>query len=219
MKYLIIEDDDDLRLLLEDTLRRDGHMVESESSGADGLTRALLRDYDLIVLDVMLPELDGWEVLKRLRVRKSTPILMLTSVDSPQDRIRGLDLGSDDYVPKPFDIGELKSRIRAITRRRTGDRSQLIEIVPGFQLDAVSRRVLHGGERVEMTARELNLLELFLQRRGQIIPKDQIRELLFEECHDGDSNVVEVYIYGLRKKFGRSTIKTHRGLGYEFREA
>ncbi|MEO0510928.1 MAG: response regulator transcription factor [Verrucomicrobiota bacterium] len=215
MKFLIIEDDDDLRALLENAMRDDGHLVESERSGADGLSRAVYQDFDLIILDVMLPELDGWQVLQRLRERKSTPVLLLTSIDSPADRVRGLDLGSDDYIPKPFDISELKARIRAIIRRKTGDRSKLIDIIPGFQMDSVSRWVLHDGERVEMTARELNLLELFLQRRGSIISKDQIRELLFEDCEDGESNVVEVYIYGLRKKFGRSTIKTHRGLGYE----
>lgn len=216
MKFLIIEDDDDLRALLEKTLRDDGHVVESETNGADGLTRTIFQDYDLIILDVMLPELNGWEVLERLRKKKSTPVLMLTSIDSPEDRIRGLDLGSDDYISKPFDIGELKARIRAIARRRSGEHRKLIDIVPGYHLDTVSRWVVQEGERIEMTARELNLLELFLQRRGSIISKEQIRELIFEECQEGESNVVEVYIYGLRKKFGRSTIKTHRGLGYEF---
>lgn len=216
MKFLIIEDDDDLRALLEKTLRGDGHSVESESNGGDGLSRALFSNYDLIILDVMLPTIDGWEILERLRKRKSTPVLMLTSIDSPEDRVRGLDLGSDDYISKPFDISELKARIRAILRRQTGVRSQCIEIMPSFKLDLTSRLVTHDGERVEMTARELNLLELFLQRRGNIISKEQIRELLFEECEDSESNVVEVYIYNLRKKFGRSAIKTHRGLGYEF---
>ncbi|MEM1159021.1 MAG: response regulator transcription factor [Verrucomicrobiota bacterium] len=219
MKFLIIEDDDDLRTLLVNTLREDGHVVESESSGADGLSRAVYQDYDLIILDVMLPQLDGWEVLRRLRDRKSTPVLVLTSMDSPSDRVRGLDLGSDDYISKPFDIHELKARIRAVMRRQTGERRQLIDIIPGFQMDPAARIVLQDGKRVEMTARELNLLELFLQRRGSIISKDQIRELLFEECEAGESNVVEVYIYGLRKKFGRSTIKTHRGLGYEWVDA
>lgn len=219
MKFLIIEDDDDLRALLENTLRGDGHAVESECNGADGLARALYMNYDLIILDVMLPALDGWQILERLRKKKSTPVLMLTSIDSPADRVRGLDLGSDDYIPKPFDIGELKARVRAILRRQSGVRSQLIDIIPGFQFDPTARRITHNGERVEMTGRELNLLELFLQRRGNIISKDLILDLLFEDCEDGLSNIVEVYIYGLRKKFGRSTIKTHRGLGYEFIEA
>lgn len=216
MKFLIIEDDDDLRALLENSLRGEGHLVESERSGADGLVRGLYQDYDLIILDLMLPELDGWQVLKRLRERKTTPVLMLTSIDSPADRVRGLDLGSDDYIAKPFDLEELKARIRAISRRQSGERRQLIDIVLGFQFDPIARRVTKDGERVDMTSRELNLLELFLQRRGVIIPKDQIRELIFEDCEDGESNVVEVYIYGLRRKFGRGSIRTHRGLGYEF---
>jgi DNA-binding response OmpR family regulator len=160
--------------------------------------------------------LDGWQVLKRIRDRKSTPVLLLTSIDSPADRVRGLDLGSDDYIAKPFDIDELKARIRAIMRRHSGERRQIIEFIPGFQLDPVSRWVTHDGKRIEMTARELNLLELFLNRRGAIISKDQIRELIFEDCEDGESNIVEVYIYGLRKKFGRAAIKTYRGIGYEF---
>ena len=218
MKFLIIEDDNDLRALLENALKSDGHILDSEANGKDGLTRALLQDYDLIILDVMLPEMNGWEVLEHLRNKKSTPVLMLTSIDSPADRVRGLDLGSDDYIPKPFDLDELKARIRAITRRNSGERRTLVDIVPGFQLDPVSRQVLNGGKRVEITAREFNLLEFFMQRRGTIISKDQIREQIFEEGDDGESNVVEVYIYGLRKKFGRSSIKTHRGFGYEFIE-
>lgn len=218
MKFLIIEDDDDLRALLENTLRSDGHVVESACNGADGLIQALYQSYDLIILDVMLPEMNGWEVLERMREKKSTPVLMLTSIDSPADRVRGLDLGSDDYISKPFDLNELKARIRAIMRRKNGERRQLVDIVPGYQMDSVSRWVVHNGERVEMTAREFSLLELFMQRRGNIVSKEQIRELIFEECDGGESNIVEVYIYGLRKKFGRSTIKTHRGLGYEFIE-
>lgn len=216
MKLLIIEDDDDIRTLLEMALRDDGHVVEGESNGADGLSRALFQSYDLIILDVMLPEMDGWEILRKLRTRKTTPVLMLTSVDTPADRVKGLDLGSDDYMPKPFDLEELKARIRAIIRRQTGEHGQMIEVTEEAQLDPKSRRVLKNGDRVEMTAREFNLLELFLQRRGHVISKEQIRELIFEDCDENESNIIEVYVYGLRKKFGRHTIKTHRGLGYEF---
>jgi len=216
MKLLIIEDDDDIRKLLEFSLRDDGHVVESEANGADGLTRALFQSYDLIILDVMLPEMDGWEILEKLRARKTTPVLMLTSLDTPTERVKGLDLGSDDYMPKPFDLEELKARIRAIIRRQTGEHGKMIEVTAEAQLDPKARNVLKNGERVEMSARELNLLELFLQRRGHVISKEKIKELIFEDCEDGESNIVEVYVYGLRKKFGRQTIKTHRGLGYEF---
>ena len=216
MKLLIIEDDDDIRKLLEFSLREDGHSVEAEANGSDGLSRALFQSYDLIILDIMLPEMDGWEILEKLRARKSTPVLMLTSLDTPSDRVKGLDLGSDDYLPKPFDLEELKARIRAIIRRQTGEHGQLIPVTESVQLDPKARHVLQDGSRVEMTAREFQLLELFLQRRGKIIPKDTIRELIFEDADEGESNIVEVYIYGLRKKFGRKIIKTHRGLGYEF---
>lgn len=215
MKLLIIEDDDDLRNLLKLSLGEDGHIVEAEANGADGLSRALYQDYDLIVLDVMLPEMDGWEILECLRKRKSTPVLMLTSVDTPALRVKGLDLGSDDYMPKPFDLEELKARIRAIIRRQSGSHAPMVAITEAIDFDPKSRNVFNSGERVDMTARELNLLELFLKRRGHIIPKQKIWELISEDTDECESNMVEVYIYNLRKKFGRQMIKTHRGLGYE----
>lgn len=218
MKLLIIEDELDLREILVASLRQEGHTVEAEGSGKDGLLRALHQDYDLVILDIMLPDIDGWEILSRLREKKTTPVLMLTSLDAPADKVKGLDLGSDDYMPKPFDLDELKARIRAILRRGPSHQSSQIEISSDTQFDPVARHVLKDGLRIEMTAKEINLLEVFLQRRGRILSKDQITELIFEDVSEGDSNVVEVYIYNLRKKLGRGIIKTRRGMGYELIE-
>ena len=215
MKLLIIEDEDDLRSVLRESLQSEGYTVETEGNGKDGLLRAALQDYDLILLDVMLPELNGWEILRRLRAKKDTPVLMLTSQDTPADLIKGLDLGSDDYVTKPFDLDSLKARIRALFRRCSGSASPDITFAPGLTIDTNSRRVSKDGVPIELTAMELNLLDLFLQRRGQILSKDQIAELLFEDCDEGHSNTIEVHIYNLRKKLGRTVLKTRRRLGYE----
>ena len=181
MKLLIIEDEDDLRNVLEENLKEEGHTVESEGNGADGLLRALHFDYDLILLDVMLPEMDGWQILEKLREKKDTPVLMLTARDTSADRIRGLDLGSDDYVVKPFDLNELKARIRALLRRSGGGSSPVLKIAEGIEMDTNSRRVLKDGEDINLTAKELNLLEIFLQRPGHTIPRDKIAGLLFAD--------------------------------------
>ncbi|MGC6465730.1 MAG: response regulator transcription factor [Akkermansiaceae bacterium] len=154
-------------------------------------------------------------MLKRLRSRKQTPVLMLTSQDAPDDLIKGLDLGSDDYVTKPFHLDSLKARIRALFRRCSGSASSLIEFSSGLTIDTISRRVFLNDSPFELTAMELNLLELFLQRRGRILSKDTIADLLFEDADDGQSNTIEVHIYNLRKKLGRSVIKTRRRIGYE----
>ena len=215
IKLLIIEDEDDLRNVLEENLKEEGHTVESEGNGADGLLRALHFDYDLILLDVMLPEMDGWQILEKLREKKDTPVLMLTARDTSADRIRGLDLGSDDYVVKPFDLNELKARIRALLRRSGGGSSPVLKIAEGIEMDTNSRRVLKDGEDINLTAKELNLLEIFLQRPGHTIPRDKIAGLLFADQDEGDSNVIDVYIYNLRTKLGRGIIKTRRGVGYE----
>jgi len=216
MKILIIEDENDIRSILETALREDGHTVESHGNGKDGLICALLHDYDLILLDVMLPEMDGWQILEALRAKKDTPVLMLTAKDTAADLIRGLDLGSDDYVVKPFHLNALKARVRALIRRSQGTASPMVTISEGVKLDSNTRRVFKDGTCVDLTAKELNLLEIFLQRRDQILSKDRIADLLFENGAEGESNTIEVYIYNLRKKLGRSIIKTRRNIGYEF---
>jgi len=215
MKLLLIEDEDDLRSVLQNDLIEEGHSLDAEANGRDGLLRALHFDYDLILLDVMLPEMDGWEILKRLRVKKDTPVLMLTARDSTLDRVRGLDLGSDDYVVKPFELVELKERIRALLRRGKGSSAPLFPINEGIELDTNSRRVFKNGVDIELPMREFNLLEIFVQRMGKVVSRDTISGILFTDQDEGESNIIDVYIYNLRTKLGRGIIKTRRGLGYE----
>ncbi|MCL4134678.1 UNVERIFIED_CONTAM: hypothetical protein GTU68_033901 [Idotea baltica] len=162
MKLLIIEDEDDLRNVLEENLKEEGHTVEAEGNGADGLLRALHYDYDLILLDVMLPEMDGWQILEKLRVKKDTPVLMLTARDTSRDRVKGLDLGSDDYVVKPFDLNELKARIRALLRRSSGGSSPMLAIAEGIEMDTNSRRVFKDAWISISPRRKLNLPLRFL---------------------------------------------------------
>ena len=215
MKILIIEDEHDLRAVLRDALQNEGYNVDTESNGKDGLVRAALQDYDFILLDIMLPEINGWEILQRLRTKKNTPVLMLTSQDAPADLVKGLDLGSNDYVIKPFNLEALKARIRALLRRSSGSANPTLTIAPGIEIDTNSRGVSRDGIPIELTAMEINRLELFLQRRGVTLSKNQIAELLFEDCDEGQSNTIEVHVYNLRKKLGRSVIKTKRRIGYE----
>lgn len=215
MKLLIIEDEADLRNVLEKNLKEEGYIIESEPNGADGLMRAQHFDYDLILLDVMLPGLSGWEVLKELRKTKNTPVLMLTARDSTDDQVRGLDLGSDDYVIKPFELNELKARLRALLRRSQGKPSPMIPINAEIQLDTNRRRVLKNGTDIELQTRELLLLEVFVQRMGRPVSREAIAELMSEDEDDSESNVIDVYIYKLRTKLGRGVIKTRRGIGYE----
>ena len=217
MKILIIEDDADIRKMLETTLRREKYLVESLANGKDGLLHALHDNFDLIILDVMLPQMTGWQILKKLRMKKSTPVLMLTGQDTPEDHIRGLDLGSDDYVTKPFNFDTLKARIRALLRRANGDPRPRVSIREGIEYDSNLRRVFKNGLNVELTSKELNLFEILLQHQDQVLSKEQIANILFNCDSTGENewNTIEVYIYNLRKKLGRDLIKTRRGIGDE----
>ena len=217
MKILIVEDDDDIRRMLKSSLRKEGYLVESQSNGKDGLIQALHDHFDLIILDVMVPEMTGWQILKKLRMKKSTPVLMLTGQDGDDDLIRGLDLGSDDYVTKPFTIEPLKARIRSLLRRARGNPSPRLPIRDGLEFDTNLRRVFKDGENVEMTSKELSLLEIFIQHRDQFLSKEQLANHLFNSVNTSENewNTIEVYIYNLRKKLGKDLIKTRRGIGYE----
>lgn len=215
MKLLIIEDEADLRSVLVKDLTEAGYTLETESNGSDGLLRAQHFDYDLIILDVMLPGMDGWQVLAKLRQTKNTPVLMLTARDSTKDRVYGLNLGSDDFVVKPFELEELKARIRALLRRSQGATAPLISINEEIQLDTNSRRVFKNGVDMELPMKELSLLEIFVQRMGSVVPRETIAELLYSDLMESESNTIDVYIYNLRTKLGRGIIKTRRGIGYE----
>ena len=213
MKILLIEDEADLLGSLARALREEGYAVDTAADGEDGLYKAENSEYDAIVLDIMLPHLDGWEILKRLRLSKQTPVLMLTARDATRDRVRGLDSGADDYVVKPFDLYELLARLRALIRRAAGKTRNLIEI-GSVAIDTAARTVTHCGDLVTLTAREYALLEFLAMHRGEAVTRSTLYEHLFEEDEDTLSNLLDVHVSNIRKKLGAETITTRRGHGY-----
>jgi two-component system OmpR family response regulator len=213
MRVLIVEDEPDLLLSLAKALREEGYAVDLAADGEEGLFKAQSWDYDAIVLDVMLPRLDGWELLRRLRQSKSTPVLMLTARDAARDRVRGLDTGADDYVVKPFDLHEVFARLRALIRRTAGQPRNVIEIGP-VALDIGARRVTRGGQPVALTAREYALFEFLAVHRGAVVTRTALYEHLFDEDEDSLSNLLDVHVSNLRKKLGPVMITTRRGQGY-----
>lgn len=213
MRLLIIEDEPDLLSGLSRALRRTGYSVDTAADGDEGLFRALEIDYDAIILDVMLPRLDGWAVLARLREKKSTPVIMLTARDSTRDRVRGFDTGADDYLVKPFELDELLARLRALIRRSAGRATPALEI-GALKIDTVGRRVTLDGSEVVLKAREYDVLEYLALHRGQVITRTTLYEHLYDESGDTLSNLMDVLIYNLRSKLGRDLITTRRGHGY-----
>jgi len=213
MRILIVEDEPDLRSALARSLRDEGYAVDAADNGADGLFNAESTDYDAIVLDVMMPQMDGWEVLKRLRKTKKTPVLMLTARDQSRDRVKGLDTGADDYVLKPFDLPELLARLRAIIRRSAGKTTNLIEI-GDVTVDTGARIVSLASKPVELTAREYALVEFMALHRGDVVTRTQLYEHLFDENDSSLSNLLDVHVSNVRKKLGAEFITTRRGHGY-----
>lgn len=213
MRILIVEDEPDLLKALARALRDEDYAVDTANNGADGLFNAESIDYDAIVLDVMLPQMDGWEMLSRLRKKKKTPVLMLTARDQSRDRVKGLDTGADDYVVKPFDLPELLARLRALIRRTRGQTSSDLEIGK-LRMDLKARKVSLAGEPVELTAREYRLLEYLALHRGEVVSRTDLYEHLFDENDTTLSNLLEVHISNLRKKLGGEFITTRRGHGY-----
>lgn len=217
MHILIIEDDPILSDGLSSTLREAGYAVDSVDSGerAEQIMIGSL-DYDLIILDLGLPGLDGFEVLRRLRKRASrAPVLILTARDAVHDRIRGLDLGADDYMLKPFEMGELEARLRALIRRAQGITENRVHI-GRVTLDLAARRVLVDDTPIELSARELAVLEVLMNRAGRVVNKDALMQSLYEWRDDVGPNAIEVYVHRIRKKMQHAdvTIRTIRGLGY-----
>jgi two-component system OmpR family response regulator len=213
MRILIVEDEPRLLGSLAKALREEGYAVDTAETGDDGLYKAQTYAYDAIVLDVMLPQMDGWELLARLRRQKQTPVLMLTARDATHDRVRGLDTGADDYLVKPFDLGELFARLRALIRRAAGQahtRLELGEVV----LDTRARMVSRAGQRVPLTAREYAILEYLALHRGEVVTRTALYEHLFDESEDTLSNLLDVHVFSLRKKLGADLITTRRGQGY-----
>lgn len=213
MRLLVIEDDLMLLRSLEMNLREENYAVDTATDGESGFFKASTSDYDCIILDGMLPVFDGWELLRRLRPIKGTPVLMLTARDAVPDRVRGLDAGADDYLTKPFDGEELLARLRALIRRSSGTASNEI-VIDDVVIDASSRMVSKSGEEVALTAREYSLVEYLAFHRGQVVSRSELYEHLFDENEDTLSNLLDVHVSNVRKKLGAEFITTRRGHGY-----
>jgi two-component system, OmpR family, response regulator len=222
MRALVIEDGSKMAALLRRGLQEDGFAVDVAATGEDGSWLGAENDYDVILLDVMLPDVDGFEVCRRLRAgARWAPILMLTARDGVQDRVAGLDAGADDYLTKPFSFDELLARVRALLRRGPSERPAVLT-VGDLVMDPATRRVSRGDEEIDLTPKEFGLLELFLRHPGEVLSRTRILEHVWDFAYDGDSNVVDVYVRYLREKvdrpFGRRSIETVRGVGYRLRE-
>lgn len=219
MKILIIEDEVKTGDYLRQGLREAGFTVELAYNGQDGLQIALEGDHDLAILDVMLPGMDGWQVLKNLRQQgKDMPVLFLTARDQVEDRIKGIELGADDYLVKPFSFAELLARVRMILRRgRSGGEATILQVAD-LELDLLRRRVNRGGKRIDLTVKEFGLLELLMRRQGEVLPRSLIASQVWDINFDSDTNVIEVAVRRLRAKiddgFEPKLIQTVRGIGY-----
>ncbi len=213
MRLLVVEDDSRLRTVLAKALREGGYAVDTAASGDDGLFKALNQSYDAVVLDVMLPGRDGWEILREMRKNRSTPVMMLTARDATEDRVRGLDEGADDYLVKPFELKELFARLRAIIRRHAGRVHSVIRI-DDVVIDTRARSVTCGGKSAGLTAREFAILEYLSMQRGKVISRTELYDHLFDENEDSLSNLMDVHIHGIRKKIRPELILTRRGEGY-----
>ncbi|CAH1189961.1 Response regulator MprA [Paenibacillus plantiphilus] len=221
---LVVDDDEKITSLLRRSLAFEGYEVAIANNGLEGLKQMLMSDPDLLILDVMMPQVDGWEVCRRVREGGSTvPILMLTAKDDIQDRVKGLDLGADDYLVKPFALEELLARVRALLRRKS---DKLEEASSRLQfedltLDLDSREAIRSGRRVDLTAKEFDLLLLFMQNPRRVLTRDAIMDKIWGYDYSGESNVLEVYIAMLRQKtedgVGKRLIQTVRGTGYVLR--
>jgi two-component system copper resistance phosphate regulon response regulator CusR len=219
MKLLVAEDEPKIGLYLQQGLSEAGFTVDLLSTGSEALEQALRETYDLLILDVMLPGLDGWEVLRQLRsAGKQLPVLFLTARDRVEDRVKGLELGADDYLIKPFAFSELLARVRTLLRRASNPAVPTLLCIADLEVDLLKRRAQRAGKRIDLTAKEFALLELLLRRRGEVLPKSLIASQVWDMNFDSDTNVIEVAIRRLRAKidddFTLKLIQTARGMGY-----
>ena len=223
MKLLLVEDYDPLRKSLAKGLRESGFAVDATADGKEGLWYARTGEYDVIVLDLMLPGMDGLSILRELRRGESaTAVLILTAKDTVADRVRGLDLGADDYLVKPFAFAELLARVRALVRRRYEARSPIVRVAD-LEIDTTARTARRGGEAIDLTGREYAMLELLAMRAGEVVTRTEIWDHVYDFNAEPNSNVIDVTIGHLRKRLERDglprLIHTRRGLGYVLREA
>ena len=223
MKILIVEDEPKAGDYLKQGLREAGYVVDLVTNGVDGLHHGLEGEHDLLILDVMLPGMDGWQVLSSLRSQgRGMPVLFLTARDQVEDRVKGLELGADDYLVKPFSFAELLARVRTIMRRgRSGLEATTLQVAD-LELDLLRRRVTRAGKRIDLTAKEFGLLELLMRRHGEVLPRSLIASQVWDVNFDSDTNVIEVAMRRLRGKvddpFEPRLIQTVRGMGYVLEE-
>jgi len=218
MRILIVEDEKKTAAYLKKGLSESGFVVDVAEQGEDGLHLARTGDYDLIILDVMLPQQDGWSVLAEMRRNgKQTPVLFVTARDSIQDRVKGLELGADDYLVKPFAFSELLARVRSILRRGPARQPEIVHIAD-LEIDLIRHRALRGGTRLDLTPKEFALLSLLARRAGEVLSRTVISEQIWDMNFDSDTNVVDVAVRRLRSKaddpFAKKLIHTVRGMGY-----
>lgn len=218
MKILIVEDEQKTGDYLKQGLSEAGFVADLVRDGVDGRHLALTDDYDLVVLDVMLPGLDGWQVLREIRLAgRHMPVLFLTARDQVEDRVKGLELGADDYLVKPFAFSELLARVRTLLRRGKAKEPETLR-ASDLELDLLRRRVTRAGKRIDLTAKEFALLELLLRRQGEVLPRSLIASQVWDMNFDSDTNVIEVAVRRLRAKidddFEPKLIRTVRGMGY-----
>jgi two-component system, OmpR family, copper resistance phosphate regulon response regulator CusR len=217
MRILVVEDEPKMGDYLRKGLTESGYVVDLARTGREGLFLASEESYDLIVLDVMLPGMNGWQVIQELRKSRETPVLFLTARDDIEDRVRGLELGADDYLVKPFAFAELLARVRTLLRR--GPIRELDQIqIADLNIDVLKRRVLRQGDRIDLTPKEFTLLHLLARRQGEVLSRSQIASQVWDMNFDSDTNVVDVAIRRLRAKlddpFAIKLIHTVRGMGY-----
>jgi two-component system OmpR family response regulator len=214
VRLLVVEDEPDLRSALARALADEHFAVDTAADGDEGLFLAIEVDYDAVVLDLMLPRRNGWDVLDALRAAgRRTPVLLLTARDAVDDRVRGLNAGADDYLTKPFALEELVARLRALIRRAAAQPAPSVRIAD-VDIDLASRRVFRGGTEVALTAREFGILELLVRERGAVVGRSTIAEHLYADDQEFLSNAIDVHVAALRRKLGAHLIRTRRGLGY-----
>ena len=213
MRLLIVEDEEELAETVRRAFVEDGFSVDVATDGESGLFNAQSWNYDAIVLDLMLPRMGGIDVLKKVRAKSATPVLILTARDGVDDKVKGLNTGADDYLTKPFQLSELIARVRALVRRSAGKPSPVVK-VGDLEIDTVARTIKKKGKPVELTPKEFALAEFMALHRGELVTRTMIYAHLYDETDDSLSNVVDVYVSNLRRKLGKTFIETRRNQGY-----